>query len=350
MRTLNSVPTLRDMADLHASLLLYILCGSTLVQAIDSLQKAFFAVQHSLLLLKLVLNADKTKLMLFSKSRNLAQIIPSVTTLEGHGVFASEPIEKGSFVVEYSGELISEHERDKRQKKYTEKQTAFLFDFKWKNNTWCIDASREDDSLGRLVTDDHKYPNCKMKELAVQDKPHLCLFAIDNIQAESEITHDYGESMWPWRALTPSVETMSQPPTDQETPSVETLSQTPTDQETPSVETMSQTPTDQETPSVETMSQPPTDQETPSVETTSQPPTDQETPSVETMSQPPTDQEVSGKSTSFFQQTPSVETMSQTPTDQETPSVETMSQPPTDQEVSENSLHSSNRSHIIFCI
>lgn len=67
--------------------------------------------------------------------------------------------------------------------------------------TFSIDASREDDSLGRLVNDDHKYPNCKMKQLAVQDKPHLCLFAIENIQAESEITYDYGESMWPWRAL-----------------------------------------------------------------------------------------------------------------------------------------------------
>ncbi|XP_076729854.1 N-lysine methyltransferase KMT5A-like isoform X1 [Maylandia zebra] len=169
-----------------------------------------------------------------------------INDYKGRGVFASEPIEKGSFVVEYRGELISEHERDKRQKKYTEKQTAFLFDFKWKNSTWCIDASREDDSLGRLVNDDHKYPNCKMKQLAVQDKPHLCLFAIENIQAESEITYDYGESMWPWRALTPSVETLSQPPTDQETPSVETLSQPPTDQETPSVETLSQPPTDQE--------------------------------------------------------------------------------------------------------
>lgn len=61
-------------------------CGSTLVQAIDSLQKAFSTIQHSLLQLKLVLNADKSKLMLFSKSRNLAQIIPSVTTLEGNKI------------------------------------------------------------------------------------------------------------------------------------------------------------------------------------------------------------------------------------------------------------------------
>lgn len=40
-----------------------------------------------------------------------------------------------------------------------------------------------------------------MKKLTVHGKPHLCLFAIEDIQAESEITYDYGESQWPWRAL-----------------------------------------------------------------------------------------------------------------------------------------------------
>lgn len=51
----------------------------------------------------------------------------------GHGVFACAPIGKGSFVVEYRGELISECERNKRQKKYTEKQNVSLFDFAWKD-------------------------------------------------------------------------------------------------------------------------------------------------------------------------------------------------------------------------
>ncbi len=37
------------------------------------------------------------------------------------GVFTCAPIGKGFFVVEYCGELISQDERDKRQKKYTEK-------------------------------------------------------------------------------------------------------------------------------------------------------------------------------------------------------------------------------------
>ncbi|KTF82298.1 hypothetical protein cypCar_00034305 [Cyprinus carpio] len=43
-----------------------------------------------------------------------------------------------------------------------------------------------------------------MRRLTVQGKPHLCLFAIENIEAETEITYDYGDSQWPWRNLAPS--------------------------------------------------------------------------------------------------------------------------------------------------
>lgn len=56
--------------------------------------------------------------------------------LLGRGIFACTAIQKGSFVVEYRGELISQDERDKRQKKYTEKQNGFLFDFEWNSSTW----------------------------------------------------------------------------------------------------------------------------------------------------------------------------------------------------------------------
>lgn len=64
-----------------------------------------------------------------------------------------------------------------------------------------MDASHEDGSLGRLVNDAHKSPNCKMKRLDVNGKPHLCLFAIEDIETGTEITYDYGKSEWPWRAL-----------------------------------------------------------------------------------------------------------------------------------------------------
>lgn len=64
-----------------------------------------------------------------------------------------------------------------------------------------IDASKEDGSLGRLVNDDYKSPNCKIKKIGVGGKPHLCLFSIKDIASGEEITYNYGDSNWPWRTL-----------------------------------------------------------------------------------------------------------------------------------------------------
>nr|XP_049588466.1 uncharacterized protein LOC125976693 isoform X16 [Syngnathus scovelli] len=83
-------------------------------------------------------------------------------------------------------------------KQYSEKESTFLFDFEWQNHYWCIDASTEDGSLGRLVNDNQKSPNCTMKKI-VNDEPHLCLFAIKNIEMGTEIDYNYGDSKWPWR-------------------------------------------------------------------------------------------------------------------------------------------------------
>ncbi|KAI4798823.1 hypothetical protein KUCAC02_020457, partial [Chaenocephalus aceratus] len=62
-----------------------------------------------------------------------------------------------------------------------------------------VDAAKEDESLGRLVNDDHRNPTAKMRQLSVQGKPHLCLFADRDISPGEEITYNYGDSDWPWR-------------------------------------------------------------------------------------------------------------------------------------------------------
>ncbi|KAI4822623.1 hypothetical protein KUCAC02_008155 [Chaenocephalus aceratus] len=59
--------------------------------------------------------------------------------------------------------------------------------------------AKEDESLGRLVNDDHRNPTAKMRQLSVQGKPHLCLFADRDISPGEEITYNYGDSDWPWR-------------------------------------------------------------------------------------------------------------------------------------------------------
>lgn len=62
-----------------------------------------------------------------------------------------------------------------------------------------LDASKEDGSLGRLVNDNHKNPNCVMKKIIINNKPYLCLFALKKIEIGSEIEYNYGDAKWPWR-------------------------------------------------------------------------------------------------------------------------------------------------------
>ncbi|XP_059187548.1 N-lysine methyltransferase KMT5A-A-like [Centropristis striata] len=127
-----------------------------------------------------------------------------INNIKGRGVFATEPIEQGSFVLEYRGEFISAEEC--RSRNYSETQSTFLYDFDWQKRQWCIDASKEDGSLGRLVNDDHKSPNCVMKKVIVNNRPHLCLFAVRNIEVGTELDYNYGDSKWPWRQKAPAAE------------------------------------------------------------------------------------------------------------------------------------------------
>ncbi|XP_067307424.1 uncharacterized protein [Pseudorasbora parva] len=135
-----------------------------------------------------------------------------INNFKGRGVFATELIFKGDFVVEYRGKLLSQQQAELQTIEYNESAKVFLFDFQWKSKTWCIDACDEDSSLGRLVNDEHRRPNCKMKTIKVNEKPHLCLFAIRDITAGEELNYNYGDSNWAWRAqqvnkdVLPSVE------------------------------------------------------------------------------------------------------------------------------------------------
>ncbi|KAL6476808.1 hypothetical protein MHYP_G00153070 [Metynnis hypsauchen] len=122
-----------------------------------------------------------------------------INAVKGRGVFAKGFICKGDFVVEYRGDMINDAQSQRRRKLYRPSCAAFMFAFKWRGKTWCIDASREDGSFGWLVNDEHQHPNCRMKKIDVNGKPHLCLFALNDIKEGEEITYDYGGEDCPWR-------------------------------------------------------------------------------------------------------------------------------------------------------
>nr|XP_043873421.1 uncharacterized protein LOC122762290 isoform X6 [Solea senegalensis] len=130
------------------------------------------------------------------KSGFMSRLIDS---FKGRGVFATQPIEPGDFVLEYRGKLLTQEECQSLT--YSEIDSTFLFDFEWQNRHLCLDASKEDGSLGRLVNDNHKNPNCVMRKIIVNNKPHLCLFALKKIEIGSEIDYSYGDAKWPWRSM-----------------------------------------------------------------------------------------------------------------------------------------------------
>ncbi|XP_052424640.1 uncharacterized protein LOC127967913 isoform X2 [Carassius gibelio] len=128
-----------------------------------------------------------------------------ISHLKGRGVFSCTDFEKGDFLLEYRGDLISKEECERRQRIYHDALKVFMFEFRYNGKLLCVDAARDDGSLGRLVNDDHINPNSRMKTIRVDGKPHLCLFATRSICPGEEITYDYGDSEWPWRCTTLSV-------------------------------------------------------------------------------------------------------------------------------------------------
>ncbi|XP_041864344.1 N-lysine methyltransferase KMT5A-A-like isoform X2 [Melanotaenia boesemani] len=131
-----------------------------------------------------------------------------INSFKGRGVFSCRPFEKGDFLIEYRGDFITEKEQQNRLAIYHDALKVFLFDFQFNGKQLCVDAAKEDGSLGRLVNDDDKNPNSKMKVIRVDGRPHLCLFALKNIAVGEEITYNYGDSDWPWRKKT-SIEMQS---------------------------------------------------------------------------------------------------------------------------------------------
>ncbi|XP_059205277.1 uncharacterized protein LOC131984472 [Centropristis striata] len=122
-----------------------------------------------------------------------------IDSFKGRGVFTHKAIKPSSFVVEYRGNVF--RQTDAPQRKYDEPLNNYLFEFTWDGAQWCVDASKEDRSLGRLVNDNHISPNCEIRTVVCEGKPHLCLFAVMEISQGEEITYNYGDSSYPWRSM-----------------------------------------------------------------------------------------------------------------------------------------------------
>lgn len=100
----------------------------------------------------------------------------------GLGLFARTDIKKGEFVIEYTGEYVSEEEADRRGGMY-------LFSL---DKDGAIDG-RERKNLARYINHSCK-PNCETEH--DEEEKRVRIYAIRAIKAGEELTYDYGKEFF----------------------------------------------------------------------------------------------------------------------------------------------------------
>uniref|UniRef100_A0A182QLZ7 Histone-lysine N-methyltransferase n=1 Tax=Anopheles farauti TaxID=69004 RepID=A0A182QLZ7_9DIPT len=115
-----------------------------------------------------------------------------MTEEKGWGIRSREPISKGSFIMEYLGEVVTEREFKERMR------TLYLND----THHYCLNLD------GGLVIDGHRMgsdcrfvnhscaPNCEMQKWSVNGLFRMALFALRDIQPNEELCYDYNFSLF----------------------------------------------------------------------------------------------------------------------------------------------------------
>lgn len=99
-------------------------------------------------------------------------------SIAGLGLFATEPIKKGSFIIEYFGPLLNDDEVQKKGGKY-------LFAL---GKTWTIDGTSRK-NIARYINHSCVRTNCEPIQYAM----HIKIRATRNIKPGEELYYDYGK-------------------------------------------------------------------------------------------------------------------------------------------------------------
>ena len=102
--------------------------------------------------------------------------------ISGWGVYADQPIKKGTRIVEYKGQLVSQGEASRRERRYLPRQRIWLFTV---NTRWARDAAYGG-NVARYINHACR-PNCHTEVIS----RHVWVFASRDIRAGEELTYDY---------------------------------------------------------------------------------------------------------------------------------------------------------------
>uniref|UniRef100_A0A1I8EPJ7 Histone-lysine N-methyltransferase n=1 Tax=Wuchereria bancrofti TaxID=6293 RepID=A0A1I8EPJ7_WUCBA len=110
----------------------------------------------------------------------------------GWAVRTCSLILKGSFVCEYTGELISDADADKRE------DDTYLFEIVDETSAYCIDAKFKG-NVSRFINHSCEANLVTLRvvwDANIRHLPHICFYAKRDIQQGEELTIDYGNQWW----------------------------------------------------------------------------------------------------------------------------------------------------------
>ncbi|KAG2492942.1 hypothetical protein HYH03_008850 [Edaphochlamys debaryana] len=104
----------------------------------------------------------------------------------GWGLFAAQHVSKNGFLGEYTGDLITQDEANRRGSVYDHMNNSYLFNL---NTEWVVDAKFRGNKL-RCANHSHE-PVAKAKVLLVDGESRIAIFADKPVYPGMEITYDY---------------------------------------------------------------------------------------------------------------------------------------------------------------
>lgn len=122
----------------------------------------------------------------------------SESTLKGagNGLFTKSAIKRGEKIVEYTGDIITWKECEKRNNEMVDGMGAYYF---YINKKKCIDAQHHLDSLARYCNDANgftKIPGLKNNARFEIIKGRVYIIASRNFKAGDEVFVAYGREYW----------------------------------------------------------------------------------------------------------------------------------------------------------